>query len=58
MPTLQKPSCIRNGDVSALYEILLEEQGRYRARLSGSSRARKFYTLGLQLETASQLHPR
>ncbi len=49
---------LSNPDVSALYEILLEEQGRYRARLSGSSRARKFYTLGLQLETANQPHPR
>ena len=45
-------------EVSALYTILLEEQRRYRARLSGSSRARKFYTLGLQLETANQTHPR
>ncbi len=45
-------------EVSSLYAILLEEQGRYRARLSGSSRARKFYTLGLQLETAKQPHPR
>jgi SAM-dependent methyltransferase len=44
-------------EASSQYKILLEEQRRYRARLSGSSRARKFYTLGLQLETADQSHP-
>jgi len=45
-------------EASSLYTILLEEQRRYQARLSGSSRARKFYTLGLQLETVDQPQPR
>ena len=40
-------------EVSSLYKISLEEQRRYRARLSSSSRARKFYTLGLQLARIS-----
>ena len=45
-------------EASSLYTILLEEQRRYQARLSGSSRARKFYTLGLQLVTVDQPQPR
>ena len=42
---------LANPEIRSRVEVLFEEQRRYRARLPGSSVARKFYTLCLGLKT-------